>query len=60
MTKKLEENKSAVTKKRADIEQNKRVVPDKQRQAKRSSSGQQTEKSLDNNFNMNLKICRGC
>jgi hypothetical protein len=58
VTKKLEENKSAVTKKRADIEQNKRVV--KQRQAKRSTSGQQTEKSLDNNFNMNLKICRGC
>ena len=60
VTKKLEENKSAVTKKRADIEQNKRVVRDKQRQAQRSSSGQQTEKSLDNNFNMNLKICRGC
>jgi hypothetical protein len=58
VTKKLEENKSGVTKKRADIEQNKRVV--KQRQAKRSTSGQQAEKSPDNNFNMNLKICRGC
>jgi hypothetical protein len=60
VTKQLEEHKSAVTKKRADIEENKGGVPSKQRQAKRSSSVQQAQKSPDNNFNMNLQICRGC
>jgi len=57
---KVEENKSKATKKRADIDQNKRVEPVKQRQAARASSRQQAESNLDKNFDMNFKICRGC
>jgi hypothetical protein len=56
---KVEENKSKATK-RADIDQNKRVEPVKQRQAARASSRQQAESNLDKNFDMNFKICRGC
>jgi hypothetical protein len=56
----VEENKSKATKKRADIDQNKRVEPVKQRQATRASSRQQAESNLDKNFDMNFKICRGC
>jgi hypothetical protein len=56
----VEENKSKTTKKRADIDQNKRVEPVKQRQAARASSRQQAESNLDKNFDMNFKICRGC
>jgi hypothetical protein len=56
---KVEENKSKATK-RADINQNKRVEPVKQRQAARASSRQQAESNLDKNFDMNFKICRGC
>jgi hypothetical protein len=56
----VEENKSNATKKRADIDQNKRVEPVKQRQAARASSRQQAESNLDKNFDMNFKICRGC
>jgi hypothetical protein len=52
----VEENKSGATQKRTDIEENKRKGPAKQRQAARASSRQQVE----NNFNMNFKICRGC
>src|SRR6266540_112296 len=55
----VEENKSKATK-RADINQNKRVEPVKQRQAARASSRQQAESNLDKNFDMNFKICRGC
>jgi len=56
----VEENKSKATKKRADIDQNKRSEPVKQRQAARASSRQQAESNLDKNFDMNFKICRGC
>jgi hypothetical protein len=53
---KVEENKSSATKKRAGIEENKRGEPAKQRQATRTSSRQQAQ----SNFDMNFKICRGC
>ena len=56
---KVEENKSGATQKRTDIE-NKRTGPAKQRQAARASSRRQAENNLDQNFNMNFKICRGC
>src|SRR6516225_2315020 len=56
----VEQNNSRATKKRADIDQNKRVEPVKQRQAARASSRQQAESNLDKNFDMNFKICRGC
>jgi hypothetical protein len=52
----VEENKSGATQKRTDIDENKRKGPAKQRQATRALSRQQVE----NNFNMNFKICRGC
>ena len=57
---KVEQNNTKATKKRADIDQNKRVEPVKQRQAARASSRQQAESNLDKNFDMNFKICRGC
>jgi hypothetical protein len=53
---KVEENKSGATQKRTDIDENKRKGPAKQRQATRASSRQQVQ----NNFDMNFKICRGC
>jgi hypothetical protein len=63
----IEENKGGATEKRGDIEENRRVVPVKQRQATRASTpnigsarGQQTENNPDKSFNINLKICRGC
>jgi len=56
---KVEENKNGATQKRTDIE-NKRTGPAKQRQAARASSRRQAENNLDQNFNMNFKICRGC
>ena len=63
----IEENKGRVTEKRGDIEENRRGVPVKQRQATRGSSTdsssarrKQVENNPDRNFNINLKICRGC
>jgi hypothetical protein len=53
----IEENKAKVTEK---LEQNKREAPAKQRQAAQSSSRQQAESNLDKNFDINVKICRGC
>ena len=60
----IEENKGGVTEKRGGIEENKRGAPVK-RQAKRESSSdavsaQQAENKPNRNFNINLKICRGC
>jgi hypothetical protein len=60
----VEENKSGATQKRADVDENKRTGPAenkrtgpaKQRQATRASSRQRVE----NNFDINFKICRGC
>jgi hypothetical protein len=61
----IEENKARVTEKLEQktekLEQNKRgAAPAKQRHAARSSSRQQAESSLDKNFDVNFKICRGC
>ncbi len=62
----IEENKGRVTEKRGGIEENRRGVPVKQRQATRGSSTdgsarrKQVENNPDRNFNINLKICRGC
>src|SRR6516165_8530620 len=50
----VEQNNSKATKKRADIDENKRTGPAENKQAARSSSRQQVE----NNFDMNFKICR--
>jgi hypothetical protein len=61
----IEDNKNSVTEKRGDIqENNKRVAPAK-RQANRASSSytvsaHQPETKLDKNFDINLRICRGC
>ena len=51
-----EKNGKRVIQKRTDIDENKRKGPAKQRQATRASSRRQVE----NNFDMNFKICRGC
>jgi hypothetical protein len=64
----VEENKSGATQKRTDVDENKRTGPAenkrtgpaKQRQATRASSRQRVENTLDKNFDMNFKICRGC
>ena len=64
----IEENKSGATQKRTDVDENKRTGPAenkrtgpaKQRQATRASSRQRVENTLDKNFDMNFKICRGC
>ena len=60
----IEDNKDSVTEKRGDIEENKRGAPAK-RQANRASSSdtvsaQQAENKPDRNFDINLRICRGC
>ena len=60
----IEENKGGVTEKRGGIEENKRGAPVK-RQAKRESSSdavsaQQAENKPNRNFDVNLRICRGC
>ena len=61
----IEDNKNSVTEKRGDIqENNKRVAPAK-RQANRAPSSytvsaHQPETKLDKNFDINLRICRGC
>ena len=60
----IEENKGGVTEKRGGIEENKRGAPVK-RQAKRESSSdavsaQQAENKPNRNFDINLRICRGC
>jgi hypothetical protein len=61
----IEDNKNSVTEKRGDIqENNKRVTPAK-RQANRAPSSytvsaHQPETKLDKNFDINLRICRGC
>ena len=60
----IEENKGGVTERRGGIEENKRGAPVK-RQAKRESSSdavsaQQAENKPNRNFDINLRICRGC
>ena len=60
----IEENKGGVTERRGGIEENKRGAPVK-RQAKRESSSdavsaQQAENKPNRNFDVNLRICRGC
>ena len=60
----IEENKGGVTEKRGGIEENKGGAPVK-RQAKRESSShavsaQQAENKPNRNFDVNLRICRGC
>ena len=60
----IEENKDGVTEKRGGIEENKGGAPVK-RQAKRESSSravsaQQAENKPNRNFDVNLRICRGC
>ena len=60
----IEENKGGVTEKRGGIEENKGGPPVK-RQAKRHSSSravsaQQAENKPNRNFDVNLRICRGC
>ena len=60
----IEENKGGVTERRGGIEENKRGAPVK-RQAKRESSSdavsaQQAENKPNQNFDVNLRICRGC
>ena len=60
----IEENKGGVTEKRGGIEENKGGAPVK-RQAKRESashavSAQQAENKPNRNFDVNLRICRGC
>src|SRR6478609_1469216 len=60
----IEENKGGVTEKRGGIEENKGGPPVK-RQAKRDSSSravsaQQAENKPNRNFDVNLRICRGC
>jgi hypothetical protein len=61
----IEDNKNSVTEKRGGIqENNKRVAPAK-RQANRASSSytlsaHQPETKFDKNFDINLRICRGC
>ena len=60
----IEENKGVVTERRGGIEENKRGAPVK-RQAKRESSSdavsaQQAENKPNRNFDINLRICRGC
>jgi len=60
----IEENKGSVTEKRGGIEENKGGAPVK-RQAKRESSShavsaQQAENKPNRNFDVNLRICRGC
>jgi len=60
----IEENKGGVTEKRGGIEENKGGAPVK-RQAKRESSShavsaQQAENKPNRNFDINLRICRGC
>jgi hypothetical protein len=54
----VENNKGGATQKRANIDENKRTAPVKQRQAARSA--RQAERNLDRNFDVNFKICRGC
>jgi hypothetical protein len=60
----IETNKGGVTEKRGGIEENKREAPVK-RQAKRESSShavsaRQAENKSNQNFDINLRICRGC
>jgi hypothetical protein len=60
----IEENKGGVTERRGGIEDNKPGAPVK-RQAKRESSShavsaQQAENKPNRNFDVNLRICRGC
>jgi hypothetical protein len=55
-----EKNGNRIIQKRTNIDENKRGVPVKQRQATRASSRRQAESDLDKNFNMNFKICRDC
>ena len=59
----IEENKGRVTEKRGGVEENKRVSPVK-RQANRASSSdtvsaRQPENKSNQNFDINLRICRG-
>jgi hypothetical protein len=58
----VQENKNGVIEKRTDIDGNKRAT--KQRQATRASSrtasARQAESNSEKNFDINLKICRGC
>ena len=63
----IEENKGRVTEKRGQIEENRRGASVKQREATvGTSSGtvsarpRQAKNNPDRNFNINLKICRGC
>src|SRR5215471_7503544 len=64
----VEENKSGATQKRTDIDENKRTGPAENKRtgpaenkrATRASSRQRVENTLDKNFDMNFKICRGC